>query len=1667
MIDPSPPPEAPESPGPRSLGAAPHLDTGSLVVELSREDKAPAFERAPTTTYRRHWGNGRTHNADFKWSAAIQADFAAVQGDSPDKEAGTRLGDTLRELMGRLSFPEVEHAVEQRWNEGARADIVLRFGAHELLALPWELMPTFRDDGAPLGQRDRCIVQYEVPDTATRLPDAPPAEGGAIVFGWNGDVPAAAHAEAIEAARAASGIATATLLPDLSLDELRATLELEKPAVLHLLCHGAPLGSGRAYGLVLRSDGGAGTTVVASSDLRAVLEPHAASLRLVVLCACWGGSAGALDSALGSVAEELHAAGIQAVIASRFPLSKAASTVFTKALYTALLADVVSLQDAFLAARKAVLRAGPTSYDWASLQLYARSADGPDLRPFVFRPYRGLLSFDSAHARFFFGRRNEVREAITEIASLLSAEPPAPRLFVVTGASGRGKSSFVAAGVVPRLAEGLPAGDRAFHTRTIRPSDGLAALDAALAGAEPDKLFVLVVDQLEEVFTAAGEAGPRQYIEKLWATATDPGKRVLVLGSLRVDFITRFGDFRLDGDTTLEHLLYRPAHHVSLGPLRREDLVEVIEAPARLVGLTLQDGLARAIVEDAYDEPGTLPLVQYVLDELWKGRAGRELSLDQYAARGGVRGALQKRAEDTLAALTKKDPAQGALVERLLVRLVATQDDAERATRRIVKRSELAAELWRDASLFETVLDELVDARLVVVRTGEGKSAAEAGESFVEVAHEALIRSWEKLREWVTAHHAIRSKLDAYEKMARGKDNFLGAEALATLRTTVKEHEEYVSPAIQALLLRSELVESARLAAEKLHLTRARDHRRRVIAVAVIASLWAVATTVLGVVIWRKSDAVADAQIDLQNASDKALASAQQARRESILSEARAMVARGEPVWAAKLLLEIDAPEKVAAWVDVANEVLEKRLPYRTVRGALAAARPDGQWIATADMSRPAVLVERTDGTGKLRRLDITGAFVTGLAWSPDGAQIAVACDDGSLRLWTFERPDRVQLLSGEPEPGGAPGKLSFSADGRYLAAISAGRGLLWSGDGARFAGKIEIAGAEIDSLALTPDGRYALVSSAASGPEVWTLDPIVPCAAIAEKRRPCRVRAFGSQLEGAAFSPDGWQLHAGEGVPGESAQIGPEIHTWSVGRWDTPAANLDFSDGKPQTGVTYERARWVDGNLWLLVGVGDSVLRTPSGDPSYRLPGQEPVAISPDGRAIALTNGTAISVMHGEGWSQRLDVWGREASFLEEGLAVDPTGALLVTSSRVDNASRLFRLDRSAPSGRSSATSGVVFHHPFEAGLTFPGDLILQPERGYAVIAWDEHLSLWDLAASSPPRALAGENPRASRDGRYLVTFDGGKALLHDTHAAATPRPPPTEVNAEDCDATDAAFSPDGGKLILVCKSGTLREADLFSAGPARILASVGACASSNRAPQISDSGASALFFCGGADVRAVRREGQVDLPPLCESDAEWSLTPDGLTAVCGTDDGIAVFPLAAPEQVTLWSGWGAKVTWTSAVPEGRLAVAMTSDRTVRVVDLDAPGKVILTAEHAQQLTTVGTDRTGNKLVTGSLDGVIRIWSTRSGAPPVMVRQEKTMVGAMPMAVLSSDGDELLAASWVGTARVYNLSIPLLRAELAENTDCMPAELRRAHLGESAAAANDGYRDCESQRGR
>jgi WD40 repeat protein/DNA-binding SARP family transcriptional activator len=377
-------------------------------------------------------------------------------------------------------------------------------------------------------------------------------------------------------------------------------------------------------------------------------------------------------------------------------------------------------------------------------------------------PFKGLQFFDVDDSDLFFGR-----ETLT--AKLMDRLHDVNFLSVIIGASGSGKSSLVRAGLVPTLKKGNANWQVHILTPTAHPLEALAieltreseSVTAATTlmddlSKDPRSLHfflsrqiqtqdvsvprhtLLVIDQFEELFTLCRDEFEREaFIDNLLAALSPTplplgeerngeGNLTLII-TLRADFYAHLAQYPELRDAVAQQQEY-------IGPMTTEDLRRAIEEPARLGHWEFEPGLVDLILRDIGDEPGALPLLSHALLETWKRRAGHRLMLKGYADAGGVHGAIAHTAESVYQNLALNEQT---IVRNILLRLTEFGEGTEDTRRRAS-----LDELWshaEDADQVRAVLNKLAEARLVTL-----------SEDSAEVAHEALIREWPKLREWLS-----------------------------------------------------------------------------------------------------------------------------------------------------------------------------------------------------------------------------------------------------------------------------------------------------------------------------------------------------------------------------------------------------------------------------------------------------------------------------------------------------------------------------------------------------------------------------------------------------------------------------------------------------------------------------------------------------------------------------------------------------------------------------------------------------------------------------------------------------------------------------------------------------------------------------------------------------
>jgi hypothetical protein len=441
--------------------------------------------------------------------------------------------------------------------------------------------------------------------------------------------------------------------------------------------------------------------------------------------------------------------------------------------------------------------------------------------PLPDNPYRGLFTFRPEHAHLFFGRESFTAQLVAAVESR--------RLVTVLGASGSGKSSVVFAGLVPELVN--RPGEPWLFT-TFRPGDDpfqnlaaalvplyetskdktdhlvatrklsaalqsgdlpLADVLASIRNTHPDHRLLLIADQFEEMYTLCDDAETRQtFLDGLLGlTQTTnlplPGHLVL---TLRADFLGQASLYRpfadaLQGTTEL------------LGPMTDAELRDAIERPAVVQGVSFEDGLVETLLADVGHEEGSLPLLEFALSELWQHQRQHTLTHSAYVKIEKVEGALSRHADRAYHSLP---PAEQQQARRIFVQLVNPGRGTE-DTRRLATRNELGQN-W-------TLVAKLANERLVVTGSAgdnEGEESEERQDT-VEVVHEALIRNWGQLREWMDADRefltwqlGLRADLSRWEETEQDTGALLHGAPLAVAEAWLDKRADDLNPAERTIL---------------------------------------------------------------------------------------------------------------------------------------------------------------------------------------------------------------------------------------------------------------------------------------------------------------------------------------------------------------------------------------------------------------------------------------------------------------------------------------------------------------------------------------------------------------------------------------------------------------------------------------------------------------------------------------------------------------------------------------------------------------------------------------------------------------------------------------------------------------------------------------------------
>ncbi len=1167
-------------------------------------------------------------------------------------------------------------------------------------------------------------------------------------------------------------------------------------------------------------------------------------------------------------------------------------------------------------------------------------------------PYKGLRYFDEDDADLFFGRERLVATLIGHLHE--------HHWLTVVGASGSGKSSLVRAGLIPALKDRSrlnrtpwPEGSEEWVievlTPTAHPLEALAiqltrGAESAMATTtliddlardsrtlrihsgksvgETGRLLI-VIDQFEELFTLCRDERERQSFiaNLLLATAPELDQPVYVVVALRADFYAQCGAY-----ANLREALSRRQEFI--GPMTAEEMRRAVEGPAQHGRWELEPGLVDLVLRDVGSEPGALPLLSHALLETWKRQRGRRLTLEGYAECGGVRGAIAQTAESVHQNLS---PEQQTLARNIFLRLTELGEGTE-DTRRRATIGELISHA-ADAPAIEKVLGILADARLVTI-----------GENTAEVAHEALIREWSRLRDWLNENREglrlyrhLTESAQAWEKLNREPGELYRGMRLSQALEWAKTNAGELNPLEREFLDASEQwqarqaaeretqqrreLEAARRLAEDQARTSHRLHQRALYLAGalLVAAVLAIAAIVL-------------AQQSNQNEQH-----AENEQRAAFVRELSVNAVNNLDIDPERsILLALQAVSISSAGGQTvlreAEEALHRAVMTSrvqlTLRGHTAtlnktAYSPDGKHLATASNDGTAKVWDATTGHLLLTLAGHAGP-VSDVVFSPDGKRLATSSDDGTAKVWDAVTGQELLVLRGHADQ---VRRVAFSPDGKRL--VTAGGRIMyapsvdhtakvWDATTGQLLLTYSGQTGNIRGLAFSPDGARIATSSDDSRVQVWdatTGQTLLTFADHGVTTFNVVFSADGSRLATASLDRTAkvWNAHSGqleltlightEGVWGVAFnQAGTRVYTASLDgtakMWDAATGQVlltlaGHTGGLRDLALSPDETRVATASedntarVWDVTPVGAQEWPTLAGHTSETLT----AVFSPDGKHIATGSADKTAKVWDAATGQELLTLKSDSDQLRS-LAYSPDGKRLVTPS-LDQTAKVW-----------DATTGQVLltlptkAPPFVFGL---GVAYSPDGTRIATVSANNTAKVWDATT-----------------GDELITLTG--------HTDVVVR---------------VAYSPDGKRIATGDMDGSAKIWDARTGKE--------------------------LLTLKGSPIGAVYAV---------------TFSPDGTRLATGRNDGTAkVWDAATGIELFTLSGHNGQINAVAFSPDSAQLATGSSDGTVKVWDIagrGAPSRQPLTLYNlGGGVWTIAYSPDGRRLVTGgTLDGLARVWA-------------------------------------------------------------------------------------------
>ncbi|NET46389.1 caspase family protein [Okeania sp. SIO2B3] len=1136
-------------------------------------------------------------------------------------------------------------------------------------------------------------------------------------------------------------------------------------------------------------------------------------------------------------------------------------------------------------------------------------------------PYRGLESFDEEHSELFFGR--------TELVKKLQDFVKIHSLTVVLGASGSGKSSLVKAGLIPKLRKETT--EEWYILPPIRPGKTpLQALNNGLKNAKfpelkpqnpqhnlaksiefwaknhPHSKLLLLIDQSEEIITLCQKEDERKEFFQQILTAIDAHRdKLRVVLTLRSDFEPQIRDAAIEfipEDYRLKNTeLKNPwqSGRFIVSAMTRGELREVIEKPAEVRVMFFDpEELVEQLIDEVAYMPGALPLLSFALSELYlkylerqrqaeiKGEIlERTMIQSDYQDLGGVMQSLTKRADEEYHSLVNQNSAYRQVIRHVMLRMVAL-GGGELARRR-VSLVELEYPPKKD-DLVKKVIKCFTEARLLVTGKDGDRN------SYVEPAHDALVRGWKKLLEWkqkdeegLVLQRRLTPAAEEWKNQQQVKFLWHNNPRLDLLKKVSLSDDNWLN------LLEAEFVQRS-----------IRKKRSNTIV------RWSIAGSVLlGAVIFSAAVWMQWRNSELNQANSLGRYSL------SLFAQHKEMEALVEAIRAGKILQKHKArdPQVITALQKVLYEGRERnRLQGHDQFVRSISISPDGHILASS--SDHNVVSKSSDNTIKLWNLE-TGEvirtfqghteFVTSISISPDSQTLASSSFDNTIKLWNLETGELIRTLQGHDQPVTS---ISISPDSQTLASGSFDNTIkLWNLETGKEIRTFQGHDDSVDSVSISPDGQTLASGSNDNTIKLWNL----------ETGKEIRtLQGHTEWVSSVSFNPDGQTLASGSNdntIKLWNLETGEEIRTFQGHTgW---VSSVSFSpDGQTLASGSFDNTI----KLWNLE-TGEEI-RTFQGHNDD----VSSVSFSPDGQTLA--SGSR---------DQTIKLWDPTEEVIRtlqghnddvSSVSFSPDGQTLASSS--DNTIKLWNLE----TGEIIRTLQGHDHSVFSISISPDGQTL-------ASGSLDNTIKLWNLETGELIRTLQGhdnsvESVSISPDGQTLASGSRDQTIkLWNLETGEVIR----TLQGHDDWVFSVSISPDGQTLASGGDDNTIK---LWNLETGEVIRTLQGHPDVVLSVSISPDGQTLASGSYDYTIKLWNLEtGEVirtlqGHPNIVNS---VSFSPDGQTLASGSDDKtIKLWNLETGEVIRTLQGHDGDVNSVSFSPDGQTLASGSRDQTIKLWSLD-----------------------------------------------------------------------------------------------------------------------------------